>query len=488
MSSATKLISSITVLHELSEEKRLDIAREIYPVNAQIVDSVYGEQDVGHLAGLKATKCWFKDFRLPSGELVGYQLMYLFERQYKGKTIGIWEGNGGLLREYRGRDGMSQFGYRLFLAYRLRHPFRQMFIMFTTLQPASLMIVEKFLPSAYPYPTQSIAPKTRSMILDLADQLGLKRIPDKHEMVRFSPRVVKMTPQERAYWERSDKPAARFFLKMCPDYKDNEKLLTFVNFTFGVVFSAFYQVQKSAIKKFLRPKIGSVKRGAQKIKPASVKKKVLWLSTVPFFEQLSQVTKQKLAEKTKVQVLASQEMLFRQGDPGNGMYLIVQGTLSILLENDGIKYSVDKMTRGDIVGEMSTLTGAPRSASARAFLPLKLLWIPKAALLDLMAIYPDLHTSIWHTHSLRTGDNLLRFHPEYQEFDWEARMELLKAATLYEPASSTPFTGRTPTHLLLISGSATLDEVPISAPFLIPWNPNSTLVFHARSKYLKIQE
>lgn len=59
------------------------------------------------------------------------------------------------------------------------------------------------------------------------------------------------------------------------------------------------------------------------------------------------------------------EPLFRQGDPGDAMYLILEGSISIVLElpNDQMLH-LRTMRTGAILGEMALYTGAARSASA----------------------------------------------------------------------------------------------------------------------------
>ena len=58
------------------------------------------------------------------------------------------------------------------------------------------------------------------------------------------------------------------------------------------------------------------------------------------------------------------ETLFKQGDPGDSLYLILQGTASIVLELPNQQtLHLRTMREGAILGEMALYTGAPRSAS-----------------------------------------------------------------------------------------------------------------------------
>lgn len=65
--------------------------------------------------------------------------------------------------------------------------------------------------------------------------------------------------------------------------------------------------------------------------------------------------------------IAQGETLFEQGDPGDALYLILSGTISIVLNREtGPALTVRTMRVGSILGEMSVYSGAPRTATAVA--------------------------------------------------------------------------------------------------------------------------
>jgi NTE family protein/lysophospholipid hydrolase len=64
--------------------------------------------------------------------------------------------------------------------------------------------------------------------------------------------------------------------------------------------------------------------------------------------------------------LPSGEMLFDQGDPGNSLFIVVQGRLRAFLDQDGKRIPLGDVHRGETVGEMAIITGEPRSASVYA--------------------------------------------------------------------------------------------------------------------------
>ena len=59
-------------------------------------------------------------------------------------------------------------------------------------------------------------------------------------------------------------------------------------------------------------------------------------------------------------------VLFKAGDPGDGMYLIRKGELEVFIEKDGAEVSLAKIGAGGMIGEMALFDRQPRSASVKA--------------------------------------------------------------------------------------------------------------------------
>lgn len=75
------------------------------------------------------------------------------------------------------------------------------------------------------------------------------------------------------------------------------------------------------------------------------------------------------------------ELIFREGDPGEDMFLVQSGSVVISKDINGNEMVLGEISRGDFFGEMSVLESLPREASARASGPTKLLAIGQGALL-----------------------------------------------------------------------------------------------------------
>jgi CRP/FNR family transcriptional regulator, cyclic AMP receptor protein len=58
-------------------------------------------------------------------------------------------------------------------------------------------------------------------------------------------------------------------------------------------------------------------------------------------------------------------MLFRQGDPGEEMFVISRGRVRLMLMHEDHEKEIGLLGPGDFFGELSLLYGAPRTASAQ---------------------------------------------------------------------------------------------------------------------------
>lgn len=84
------------------------------------------------------------------------------------------------------------------------------------------------------------------------------------------------------------------------------------------------------------------------------------------------------------------QVLFRQGDQGERLYIVKSGVLEVLTtRSDGAEAeAVAYLGSGEVLGELALLTGSPRSATVRSPERAEVFTVEKAVFLDLMATLP----------------------------------------------------------------------------------------------------
>ena len=95
------------------------------------------------------------------------------------------------------------------------------------------------------------------------------------------------------------------------------------------------------------------------------------------------------------------EIIFRQGDEGNCMYVIQSGTVEIVRECEGSSTRLAVRGEGDFFGEMSVFEREVRMATARAMGSTRILTIDKRTLLRKFQEDPTLAFRIVETMSRR---------------------------------------------------------------------------------------
>jgi CRP-like cAMP-binding protein len=76
--------------------------------------------------------------------------------------------------------------------------------------------------------------------------------------------------------------------------------------------------------------------------------------------------------------------LFREGEPGDGLFLVVAGEVSVIKRGPAGEHSLARLGAGGVLGEMSLVTAEPRSATGRALVDTRTLFLPAARFRSLL--------------------------------------------------------------------------------------------------------
>jgi small-conductance mechanosensitive channel/CRP-like cAMP-binding protein len=115
------------------------------------------------------------------------------------------------------------------------------------------------------------------------------------------------------------------------------------------------------------------------------------LSGVELFGSLSAEEMERLANAAKLQLYTAGENLCRQGEPGDSFYVIREGQVAVLMNGaDGQTVTAAHLANGAFFGEMSLLTGEPRSGTVTAETDVEVLRVSKQDFAGLLQANADL--------------------------------------------------------------------------------------------------
>jgi CRP-like cAMP-binding protein len=103
--------------------------------------------------------------------------------------------------------------------------------------------------------------------------------------------------------------------------------------------------------------------------------------------------------------------VFLQGDPGDEMYLLLEGRIRICTESlSGREITLDLLKGGDFFGEMALLDGEPRSATAVAELAGQLLVLRRSDFQSFLKACPNAAVSLlaFLSRRLRTANDRIQ--------------------------------------------------------------------------------
>ena len=118
--------------------------------------------------------------------------------------------------------------------------------------------------------------------------------------------------------------------------------------------------------------------------------KVLVLKTVPMFSQTPDEVLADVADLLEEIEAAKDETIFKKDDPGDSMYIIVEGKVRVHTE----ERFLNDLGESDVFGEMALLDPEPRLASVTAVELTRLFRLDQGPFYQLMAERPEVATGI----------------------------------------------------------------------------------------------
>ncbi len=129
------------------------------------------------------------------------------------------------------------------------------------------------------------------------------------------------------------------------------------------------------------------------------------LKNAKLFSGLLTEELQSLAQTAEVRFYRAGQSIFKEGDPGDGIYIVLEGLVQVsAIIGQGERRVLTRIGKGDFFGEMAVLDNEPRSASAIADEDTKAYFIRRDNLLDVLENSPRLALSLVREFSLRMRD------------------------------------------------------------------------------------
>jgi CRP/FNR family transcriptional regulator, cyclic AMP receptor protein len=130
------------------------------------------------------------------------------------------------------------------------------------------------------------------------------------------------------------------------------------------------------------------------------------LKKANWFDELPEDMLTALAQKVSERALSKDEVLFNKGDEGDSLFIIFDGQVKVIThDEDGNEITLNKVSAGEIIGEMALLDHETRSAGIVALEKTSTLELKREDFMEVLKGHPDLALSVIRNLSKRLRHN-----------------------------------------------------------------------------------
>ncbi|MEZ4404304.1 MAG: cyclic nucleotide-binding domain-containing protein [Kofleriaceae bacterium] len=163
------------------------------------------------------------------------------------------------------------------------------------------------------------------------------------------------------------------------------------------------------------------------------------LAATPLFASLAPAALETLIERLALVDLIEGDVLFRQGDLGTTLYVVVEGEVAVIIDGPP-RVEVSRLGPGAFFGEVALVTEQPRSATIEATATTQLLAIDRDVVAALVAEHADVLPVILRFLRERLVDRLVQTHALFAPFADADRRDLVSRFKFLEIEPGTTVT------------------------------------------------
>ncbi len=182
------------------------------------------------------------------------------------------------------------------------------------------------------------------------------------------------------------------------------------------------------------PKMPEALQKEEKKEPAKKRS----VPTTPLFSDLTSDELAYLSEIVNVLQLQAGSVIFKEGDPGDSIFIITHGEVKILSKNaKGEEIELAELKDGEFFGEFAYFSNSRRQASAVTGVETEVLELTRDILNDVSTKHPRVNEVLLKFYKQRVADKLMATSQLFRDFEAKDRREILQKLSFqtFEPGT-----------------------------------------------------
>jgi hypothetical protein len=206
---------------KLNKRKRQALSAELYKIHNAVFSGLDEEEFDHYVVNSPAIETKIFLYRNRQKELIGYFGVHRFEKSVSEHPLIVFRAEVGLLPGYRQRDANLSFWLLEALKFKLLHPGKPVYFFYAPVSPSFYAMVARYVHEVYPMHNRNTPSLLLTLMIDLAQQFGLKQADEGNPLIRKVGWITKATDKEKDFWQRSSNPHIRFYIQ---HYRENTPL------------------------------------------------------------------------------------------------------------------------------------------------------------------------------------------------------------------------------------------------------------------------
>lgn len=189
------------------------------------------------------------------------------------------------------------------------------------------------------------------------------------------------------------------------------------------------------------------------------------------FKGLDNAGLDKIGELVTQKSFGAGEIILRQGEEGDTMFVVLEGKATAILEDGTV---LEHLSPGDIAGEMSLLSGAQRNANVQAETEVKIGLIKRERFLSLIDQESLLYDAVWRSFAARTLNLYRQAQFASIPLDQAGRLEWIQRGQLISLAADETIKPQDGDVMLVVTGAVEHQNERTKAPALFTSSTGET--------------